>query len=178
MSSQADARRRRKERNRINAANAPGAPLEPVTISTTPAQEREVAPTTEQRAKAAYAKPGEGKGNNAGHWRNLHPDMIGRLHHEGKLSQSQYEAARLWQEIRAAWVAELGTPGYGSCLADNQSGYDAGDGNIAAVRAYTAMRDKIGRVASSVLSIECDKGADRRPSDLVFLRVALNRIGA
>lgn len=108
---------------------------------------------------------------------NLAQDMIGRLGHENKITGRQVDAARQWQELYAGYVAELGTRGFNSCLADSQSGYDASDGNPAAVRAYNAMCNRIGRIKVATLRIECDKGREDRPNDLNVLRAALDAVG-
>ena len=131
-----------------------------------------VIPTPERLKRGYWPERGS-----QGLQQDEHPDMIGRLHQQGALSQSQHDAARLWQDIRAAWVAELGVTGYRSCIGDF-GGHDETDGNVEAVKRYLGLRDKIGRVAEATLRIECDKPADAQPISLAVLRNALDRVNA
>ncbi|MEY1555315.1 hypothetical protein AB3Y40_06735 [Yoonia sp. R2331] len=104
-------------------------------------------------------------------------DMIGRLGAEGKLTAQQVESARVFQERRALYVAELEVPGFKSCLAGGSGGYDGSDGNPEAVQAYNVMVERIGRISTACLVIECGKLTEQRPASLDALRNALNVLG-
>lgn len=109
---------------------------------------------------------------------DLASDMIGQLYYSKQITTSQEQAARLFQELRAGYLAELGTKGYGSCLADNQSGYDASDGDPAAIKAYRNLETRIGRIKTACLILECDRGASEEPVSLIALRRALDAVAA
>ncbi len=104
-------------------------------------------------------------------------DMIGRLAQERKLTPPQVDAARLFQQLRADYVAELDVTGFKSCLAGGSGGYDSGDGNPEAKRAYEALQEKIGRVKVACLVVECEKAGDQHPWSLDVLRTALDAVG-
>lgn len=166
-------RRRQKRASRTVAASVASAPQNTAPEPLSATETGETAIPTPERLKRGYW-PERGS---QGLQQDEHPDMIGRLHQQGALSQSQHDAARLWQYIRAAWVAELGVAGYRSCIGDF-GGHDETDGNVEAVKRYLGLRDKIGRVAEATLRIECDKPADARPISLAVLRNALDRVNA
>lgn len=134
-------------------------------------------PTPERRRHGKWADP-QGQGKAFQPVVDLAPDMIGSLYQSGKISTSQEQAARLFQELRAAFVAELGTSGYGSCLADNTQGYDASDGNPEAIARYRTLEDRIGVLMTQTLTVECDKGPSDKPWDLAVLRNALDCVSA
>jgi hypothetical protein len=101
-------------------------------------------------------------------------DMIGRLYRQNALTYAQFEAARSFQAILAAFQAELGVSGYRSCLADNAGGYEGSDGNPAVFAMYDAVKRRLGAVRFVFLRTECDKPAERHPGNLAALRVALD----
>lgn len=166
----------RAAKRRAKKAKEPG-PQKPFTATqaaNTGATPRETArPTPERKRRGVWAKP-------TGADKHMHPmvdlahDMIGALYAEGKLSHSQEQAARLFQELRAGFVAELGVTGYRSCLDDSRGGYDAGDGDAEAIRAYQGLANKIGRVKTALLTVETEKPGDGKPNDLAALRNALD----
>jgi len=105
-------------------------------------------------------------------------DMIGRLFATGQIDYAQHVAARQFQEITDAGIAELGCTGYRSCLAGGIGGHDGGDGNAVAWRAYDAMKRRLGAVRFAFLRTETEKPHDARPADLVALRNALDKFNA
>lgn len=166
MTSVAAKRRKKKRRNKPHtAAQAP------VRTPTTQKAKGSTQPTPERRARGKWVQPTGKVG-----MQDIASDMIGRLFTEKKLTAQQEASARVFQETHAAYVAELGVTGYKSCLAGG-SGHDNGDGNPEAVRAYYAMRDRIGAIACGILSFECAKLADEKPRSLSVLIDALNRMG-
>lgn len=130
-------------------------------------------PTPERYARGNWAEP-RGQDKRTAPTVDLQPDMIGRLHQDGKLTISQEQAARTWQELHTAYVAELEVPGYKSCIAGSTSGHDESDGNPEVVQAYYALRDRIGRPKSALLASECYKQPHERCKDLPSLRNALD----
>ena len=101
-------------------------------------------------------------------------DMIGRLFATGQIDYAQHVAARQFQEIVDAGIAELGCTGYRSCLAGGIGGHDGDDGNPAAWRAYDAMKRRLGAVRFAFLRMETEKGPTEYPQDIAVLRRALD----
>lgn len=130
-------------------------------------------PTDQRRAMGIWVEP-KGIAKHSNPMVDLAPDMIGALYQSKKINTAQEQAARLFQELRAAYLSELGTKGFGSCLADNQTGYDGGDGDPAVIAAYRSLERRIGRVKTACLIAECDRGADQKPRDLGVLKRALD----
>lgn len=167
------AAKRKAHRNRMAAAKqAHTAPTTDLRIVTAPASETTTRPTPERLARGVWSKTAA---KDAG-MLDMASDMIGRLGVEGKLTAQQVEAARAFQEARTGYLAEIGTRGFGSCLADNQTGYDAGDGNVGIYRAYKALENRIGVIKTGILAHEVDKLADQEPRNLEVLQNALNCI--
>jgi len=130
-------------------------------------------PTPERHSKGVWAQP-QGGAKDQQPMVDLASDMIGALYQAKKLTASQEQAARLFQELRAGYLAEIGTRGYGSCLADNQTGYDGGDGNEAVIKAYRSLEGSIGHIKTACLILETEKGPDQQPYDLSVLRRSLD----
>ena len=105
---------------------------------------------------------------------DTHHDMIARLHSEGKLSKAQEDAARAYQEVRAAYIAELGVSAVKDSLDASQGGFDAGDGNPAAMKAHDRMKERIGRIMWVVLELEVGKGPTGNPRNLGAFQNALS----
>lgn len=173
MSSKA-ARKRNKKRHRQAQETKP-APS-PAGTQAWPSGDRLTArPTPERMAHGKWVSP-QGSGKHMQPMVDMASDMLGRLYISGQITTSQEQAARTFQQVRAAYIQELGTKGYGSCLADNQSGYDGGDGDPSVIAEYTALEWKVGRINIACLKIECDKSADQSPGDLGALRRALDAV--
>lgn len=142
-------------------------------IPSPPTSRRAVRPTAQRMAQGKWAEP-QGALQSQQPMVDLASDMIGALYQGRKITNTQEQAARLFQELRAGYLAEIGTRGYRSCLADNQSGFDGGDGNVEVVQAYRSLEGRIGRVCVTALVLEVDKRPDQRPHDLGVLKNALN----
>lgn len=171
MSSKAAARRRRKARNaQVAPSGGQGSQMQKAPLTGAENGVYEM-PTKERHARGTWAPPAKGQ---PGPHVDLAADMIGRLHIEGAITTSQEQAARLFQELRAGFEAELGVPGYGSCFNDSRAGHDGGDGNPEAITAWRRMEQRIGRVKSALLQVETAKGADQKPNDMGALRNALD----
>ena len=104
-------------------------------------------------------------------------DMIGELHAAKKLTSQHVEAARVFQELRSSYEAELAVPGYKSCLAGGSGGYDDGEGNPEVMRAYREMERRVGRIVMACLTVETAKLAGEKPRDLQVLINSLNVVG-
>ena len=135
-------------------------------------QPEPLAPTPQQADKGVYARA-RGPGRTE-YVVNLASDMIGRLLAERQITPQQEQTARAFQGLYAAWCEELGLSGFKSCLDIAVAGHDESNGRPEVVAAYTALRDRIGRVKIAVLTVETAKGAHERPNDLGALRNALD----
>jgi hypothetical protein len=134
-------------------------------------------PTSERLARGKWAKPNIEQGEQ-GAYIDLACDMIGRLMVTKQITRDQEEAARMFQNLYSVYLSEIGIAGIASCLNTSEGGHDAGDGNPAVYAAYYKMREKIGRVKTSMLQNECFKDAEAMPYDLAALRNALNCLGS
>ena len=169
MSSKAQRRAIKKANNA--AQGMVRAPRDDLRVITGGRSEITAQPTPERRAIGVWHTTKDGT-------QDMAHDMIGRLSTEGKLNSQQVESARVFQETRAAYVAELGTVGYRSCLAGGSGGYDSGDGNPEAIRAYRKIENAVGPKHIWMLRQECDKLANDRPWSIDGLREALDAMGA
>lgn len=156
------------------AADAPT----PANVSAAPAvyvaEVEDNRPTAERRARGIWHMP-KGQGKSDRPMFDRAEDMIGRLYAEGQLTDGQEMAARQWQEIHAAYEAEIGCKGYRSCLDIGSGGYDGSDGNPAVMREYRRLLKALGS-AAAILRRECAKGPDDKPGDIAWLRLALNKL--
>lgn len=159
--------RERKQRPQPIAAPRP----DPVYVDTIEAVDNR--PTPERRARGIWIEP-TGKDADDHMIRDAAVDMIGKLFAMNRITYAQYEAARTFQAIVAAFQQELGVSGYRSCLADHTGGYDGSDGNPEVIAAYRAMQRRIGVTRFLLLRTECDKGPDQKPGNLDVLRKALD----
>ena len=169
MSSKAQRRAIKKANNAAQGmVRAPRADLRVVTGGRS---ELTAQPTTERRARGSWCRTPNGM-------QDMAEDLIGRLSTEGKLTSQQVESARVFQERRAAYVQELGTVGYRSCLAGGSGGHDSGDGNPEAVSAYRSIENRVGQKHLWMLRQECEKLANDKPWSLAGLQAALDAMGA
>lgn len=164
------AKRRRKKARGITGATTPDRRDQPTTAKDT------TRPTPERWKHGIWAEA-SGAGSDARPLVDLAADMVGRLYAEGKLTTSQHEAARRFQELREAFMGELGTPGYRSCLAGGSGGYDSGDGDAAVIQKYRAVSGMLGRVHLRALVDNVHKLSDERVTDLTALKAALDELG-
>ena len=168
------AARRRNKKRLAEAAKASNHTLPPKIIQrplTGPHSASTARPTPERLQRGTWAEP-QGMGKDMQPTVDLTADMIGIMYEHKMISTSQEQAARLFQELRAAYLAELGTSGYGSCLADNQQGYDGSDGNPAVIAEYRALERKIGRIKTACLVLM----TEGKRVDLTALRRALDAV--
>ena len=161
------ARRRHKNRQRENKP-----PQAPAPESETIVAEKAIRPTVERYALGQWHKA-----SRSGPVVDLCHDMIAALHTAGQISYGQEQNARLFQEVRAAWLGELALSGYRSCLDIGATGYDATDGNPAAIKSHDAMKQRLGVVRYLYIATEVEKGPHQVPASMVTLRRALDAIG-
>lgn len=130
-------------------------------------------PTKERQMRGVWAK-----GKDEQPDVDLAADMAGALYHRREITEAQLEAARSFQEIRAAYVAELGVAGYKSCLAGGVGGHDEGDGNPEVFKAYRHITRRLSRPQVRVLEVGLEMAPDQAGSLTVWkLRDALDAIG-
>lgn len=167
MSSKA-ARKRNKRKFRM-PKSVHAQPKEEITLRTAPTTR----PTAERLRQGTWAEP-SGMGKDMQPIVDLASDMIGQLFQTRQINAAQEQAARTFQEARAAWLAEFELAGFKSCLAGGQAGYDASEGNPEAKANYQAIEKRIGMVKTAILEIECEKLAGAKPNSLIALRRALD----
>ena len=126
-------------------------------------QSQDAAPTPERLARGRF------HGNY-----DQHHDMIARLLSEGKITPSQEQAARNFEDIKRAFTAELGCSGFRSCLDNSAKGFDDGDGNPEVMRSYYDLRNRVGRIKWVILDSEVGRASDQNPRDISSLRTALD----
>jgi len=162
-------KRNRERKDKPEAVEAPRP--DPVYIPTVEAVSNR--PTPERYARGSWIVP-TGKDADDHVLIDRHCDMIGRLFAQHALTYPQYEAARTFQAIVAAFHIELGVSGFKSCLSENLGGYDGTDGNAEVFKAYDGMKRRLGAIRFMFLRTECDKPAERHPGNLALLRNALD----
>ena len=160
-----------RKRNR-RKAGAPAKTQSLVTARNGATDAHTARPTPQQMAHGAYQMPtGPGKQDRPIY--NAASDMIGALHHAGKITDGQEQAARHWQQLRRAYVAELpDVQGFKSCIAGNVPGYDDGDGDPAIIAEYRSMEARLSRSQRIEVLHVCEDG--NRPRQVDLLRAALD----
>lgn len=132
-------------------------------------------PTEERKRHGVWTEP-KGMGKNEVPVTDMASDMIGLLHWSGKITTSQEQAARVFQEARWAYLAELPEiSDYKSCIANDVAGYDDSDGDAAVIARYRAIERKVGKNGVSELIWVVQ--ASQKPRSLAVLKAALTLIG-
>lgn len=104
-------------------------------------------------------------------------DVIGALYVGRHITHAQEQAARAFQELRAAYLAELpDISGYKSCLDGGVPGYDDGDGNPEVIARYRSIEGKLELGQRRELLLVCDMGD--RPTNIELLRAALDVVAS
>lgn len=173
MASKAQRRRARKQSKAAVASIAAKVQQEADEAPRT--KDRPIRPTSQRLAQGRWNMP-SGPGKREQPMTDEASDMIGRLYIEGKLTISQEQAGRRFQEAYEGYLASIGAIGYRSCLAGGSGAYDSGDGDHAAEQAYMRIRAKVGRVKIALLQVECMKLYAEKPHNLAALRNALNTL--
>lgn len=134
---------------------------------------RIVRPTPEREARGKWAE--RRIGARIAPAVDLHHDTIARLHEAGHISAAQEQAARDWQELRAAYLAEYpDVRGYGSCLDIGVGGHDDSDGDPAILLAYRRIEARLSPRMALELRRVCED--DLPPGSLLILGMALDAV--
>ena len=133
-------------------------------------------PTAQRRLHGTWADP-QGSMKSQQPCVDMASDAVGHLFIAKLISSSQEQAARLFQKLRLAYMAEFPEiSGFKSCLDGAISSHDEGDGNKAVMDAYRDIEKKLTRPQRSEVLRVCDAG--EMPSALELLRSGLNAIAA
>lgn len=169
-----DKPRRRRERraHRQNVKTAYGVQKQAVGAPA-PATEAE-RPTPERMRRGVWNIP-KGQGAKERAVTDLAEDMIGQLLTAEIITKPQEEAARRWQELRLAYLAEFPeTGGFKSCISPDVPGYDDGDGDPEVIESYRDVERALGREAMREVIRVCED--NQRPSKVWLLRWALEAL--
>jgi hypothetical protein len=131
-------------------------------------------PTTERKSRGTWAEP-QGMGKHERPVVDLASDEIGRLYQAGRITSGQEQAARHFEELRAAYLDELpDVREFKSCLAGSIPGFDDGDGNPEVIAAYRKAERRMTLPQRRELLIVLN---GERPRNIETLRAALDAIG-
>ena len=166
--------RKRKARNmQEQAVSMPNA--KPDTVKRPPVhivpKVEAIRPTPERIGKGAF-KMQTGPG------RKLLPavdeahDTIAKLHKAGLITDDQEQAARDWQDLKAAIRAELGLSQGRSCLDMTPCGHDNDDGDPALMQRWERIEAELGSWRTGALDYTCVLG--HPPANLGLLKSALD----
>ena len=178
MASKAQKRRQRMARNM--AAQAVAMPdAKPDTVKRPPVhivpKIEAVRPTPERIGKGAFKMP-------TGPGRKLLPavdeahDTIAKLHKAGLINDDQEQAARDWQDLKAAVRAELGVSQGRSCLDISPVGHDNDEGNPALMERWLKIEAELGSFKTGALDFTAVLG--HRPANLDLFRLSLDLFAA
>ena len=138
------------------------------------AKRKSTKPTPERQSRGVWVKGKEDQPDV-----DTASDMAGVLYHKREINQAQLEAARAFQEVRAAYVAEIGTVGYKSCLAGGFGGHDESDGNPEVFKAYRHFTQSLAKQQLRALEVGLDMSPDEAGSLIVWkIRNALEALVA
>ncbi len=104
-------------------------------------------------------------------------DMLGELFIAGQIEKHHYDAGRNFQQLVAAFMADLGIGGYRSCLDISGGGYDASDGNVSVAQEYERTKRRLGAVRFLYLRTELAKPVGAKCNSVEMLRKALDSLG-
>lgn len=131
-------------------------------------------PTPERMSRGVWTEP-KGMGKNEIPVTDIAEDMVGLLYYRQQISSKHEQAARLFQQVRAAYLAELPeVSGYKSCLAGTVPGFDDGDGDADVIERYRSMERAAGLHGRRELLWVCDD--NQRPRNVELLRWALEAV--
>ena len=148
-----------------------------------PASDAEIGPTAKaerpnalRKSRGMWAIP-KGMGKHEQPAVDMASDMIGVLYVGRQISSQQEQAARLYQELRAAYLAELpDVRGFKSCLAGSVPGFDDSDGCAETIAAFRGLEKRLTHPMRREMLIVCDM--NERPRNIETLRAALDVIAA
>lgn len=125
-------------------------------------------------ARGVWTEP-KGMGKNEIPVTDVAADMIGWLLFRRIITNSQEQAARVFQAARLAYLAELPeVSGYKSCLAGEVPGFDDGEGDARVIERYRDIERAVGRQGRIELLWVCED--NQKPRSVEALRWALDAI--
>lgn len=131
-------------------------------------------PTAERMARGVWTEP-KGMGKNEIPVTDVAADMVGLLLFRRIITNSQEQAARVFQAARLAYLAELPEiSGYKSCIAGDVPGFDDGDGDPQVIERYRDIERAVGRQGRRELLHVCED--NQKPRSVEVLRLALDAI--
>lgn len=175
MSSKAEKRRRRKKarteaQSPVAGSGSQNRDLTPSALPDRPNNR----PTAERMARGAWAMP-QGAQKSRQPVVDAASDMVGWLLVSKKITHSQEQAARHFQELRGRYMDELPEiSGYKSCLAGSVPGFDDGDGDAAVIAEYRRIERKLTIPQRREVLRVCDMG--EKPANIELLRSALDKM--
>ena len=121
-------------------------------------------PTDERKARGVWIEP-QGAMQAAQPTVDVANDAVGRMYERKLIGKAEEQAARRFQEIRAAYIAEMpDIAQLKSCIAGSVPGYDDGDGNPAILKAYRKIEAMMTPGQRSLVIALCEGG--HVPSDV------------
>ena len=128
-------------------------------------------PTPERAARGRWTQPDEKSAALV----DLQSDVVGWLYETQQITTQQEHAARTFQSLRAAYMAELPeVSGYRSCLAGSTQGFDDGDGDPVVIVEYRTIERIVGLRGRVELLRVCED--QQPPVSLPILAAALDAI--
>lgn len=170
MSSKAE-KRRNKRRNKAATQDTPERSGAQTIALRAVSKRQSMKPTAERRAHGVWVE-----GKDAQPCIDLASDMFGAMYQARAITQQHLEAARAFQEARAAYEAELGLSGYRSCLAGGTGGHDDGDGNPEVFRQYKRITQGLTPAQVKCLEDAAGRTAQDALPNLTAVRSALEVI--
>lgn len=128
-------------------------------------------PTPERMAKGSFRMP-KGALRQILPAHDEHHDCVAAMHKAGLLTDSQEASARVWQELRADVLAEIGVKEARSCLDMTQAGYDSDDGNPDLMRRWREIEIELGSLRVGILDWTVLRG--HKPIRLSLLQSSLD----
>ena len=125
-------------------------------------------PTDERKARGVWIEP-QGAMRAAQPTVDVANDAVGRMYERKLIGKAEEQAARRFQEIRAAYIAEMpDIAQFKSCIAGSVPGYDDGDGNPAILAAYRKIERTMTPAQRSLVIALCEGG--HVPTDVLTYR--------
>ena len=115
-------------------------------------------PTDERKARGVWIEP-QGAMRASQPTVDVANDAVGRMYERKLIGKAEEQAARRFQEIRAAYIAEMpDIAQFKSCIAGSVPGYDDGDGNPAILAAYRKIERTMTHSERSLVIALCEGG--------------------
>lgn len=170
-------KKRRKRAIKAKGRVSPSGKADHTTLAATVIQDRQSnRPTPERMSRGKWAEP-QGPKKSDQPIVDTQADMIAVLHAQGQISDGQEQAARHFQALRTAYLAELpDVKGYRSCIDPSVPGFDDGDGDPAVIAEYRGLERKLSYPQRRELLAVCE--SDQMRCNNEILRQALDVVGS